>query len=62
MLASFLLNQLMWCLMLLFAGWGLDLLSAWLRSPRHRAVSSNRASTAARAHITSSHLSVCGGA
>jgi hypothetical protein len=35
MLAPFFVNLLMWCVLMLFAGWALDLVHGWIDSARH---------------------------
>ena len=44
MLAPFFVNLLMWCVLMLFVGWALDVINGWIDSARHGAMLFNRAS------------------
>jgi hypothetical protein len=37
MLAPFLVDLLMWCVLMLFVGWALDLVNGWIHSGGHAA-------------------------
>ena len=60
MLAPFFIILLMWCVVMLFAGWAFDFISGWRTSARHGATHSKR-SASGRASQFKPHVPVCAG-
>jgi hypothetical protein len=60
MLAPFFTNLLTWCVVMLFAGWALDLVNGWRASARH-AASDKNGSASGNAIQFKPHVPVCVG-
>ena len=60
MLAPFFVNLLIWCVLMLFVGWAVDLVHGWIDSGRHGASLPTR-HPAGPAHRFNPQVSVCMG-
>lgn len=61
MLAPFFVNLLVWCVLMLFVGWALDLVHGWIDSAHHDVSLPTRRHPGRPAHRFNSQVSVCVG-